>query len=447
MAMNDPTLDLARPREGRVDIWVRVVVVAAIASTLVVLLSAPRVVWERDRETIGIDRFTFENALAAGVMTLLALVLLPPGRGSRFVRLAVALPVIQIVVMLAAFVAWTVLAHRMPSAQDATPLLEKLPVRVVLPWLALATGAGGWLAARKRRRERLHAVVMLALVNLLLLGLWLPMASNVWNGHGSRAWEQIAHALDTPNGMIVFVLVPPFVGALAFTATALRWPQVWRRHSAGVIALLLLALFIGVAMRREVSELGAFIYLNFVHVIAASALVAVASITVLGISTWVGNARARALLEQPGVLVGTILSRHPIAILELTSWLRGPRPACTAFVVETPYGEVPVPAGARVVAPTPLATTLLRTGEIVQVLKPGDRVALAGYVHARSGEPFRATSAPIAGATGITVGRLDQERDGFSSVGLDLWRPSVAYLLILVALLLPALAALLSKQF
>lgn len=108
---------------------------------------------------------------------------------------------------------------------------------------------------------------------------------------------------------------------------------------------------------------------------------------------------------------------------------------------------MPVPAGARVVAPTPLATTLLRTGEIVQTLKPGDRVALAGYGHACSGEPFRATNAPIAGAAGITAGRIHDTRYGFSSVGLDLWRPSVAYLLILVAVLLPGLAALLTKQF
>jgi hypothetical protein len=445
MRMNDPTLDLARPRAGEVDVWVRLVVVAALLCTLAVLVSAPRVVWQRDADTIGIDQFTFQNALVAFALTMLALASLPPG--PRLVRIAVVLPVIQVLAMLGAWIAWTLLKHRMPSATDATPLFEKLPIRVVLPWLALAIGGGGWLVARKRRRETLHAVVMISLVNLLLLGLWLPLASNVWNGHGWRAWEQIEHALDTPNGMIVFVLVPPFIGALAFTATALRWPQVWRRNSAAVVALLLLALIIGIAMRREVTEIGAFIYLNFVHVVAASALVAVTAIATLGIATWVGNARARGLLEQPGVLVGTIVSKHPIAMLELTSWLRGPRQACAAFVVETPYGEVPVPAGARVVAPTPLATTLLRTGEVVQTLKPGDRVALAGYIHARNGEPFRATSAPIAGATGITVGRIADERYGFSHVGLDLWRPSVAYLLILVAALLPGLAALLTKQF
>lgn len=444
--MRDPTLDLARPREGQVDLWIRLVVVAALLCTLVVLVVAPRVVWERDADTIEIPRFWFVNALAIGTITLLAFACIPAGRGSLFVRLAVVLPVIQVLVMLAAWIAWTLLRHRMPIASDATPLLEKLPVRVVLPWLALAVGAGGWLVARRRRRETLHAIVMLALVSLLLLGLWLPLASNVWNGKGWRAWMEIEHALDRPNGMIVFVLVPPFLAALAFTATALRWPQVWRRLGGIVAALLLVVLVVGIAVRCDVTEIGAFIYLNFVHVVTAAALVAVAAIATLGIATWIGNARARRLLAQPDVLIGTIVSQHPIALLELTSWLRGPHQACDAFVVETSYGAIPVPAGARVVAPTPLATTLLRRGEIIQTLRPGDRIALAGYVHARSGEPFRATSAPIAGATGITVGRLTDERYGLSHVGLDLWRPSVAYLLILVGALLPGVAALLSKQ-
>lgn len=259
---HDPTLDLARPREGKVDVWVRLVVVAALVCTLAVLISAPRVIWQRDAETIGIPRFWFHNALALGAATLLALACVVPARGSQFVRLALVLPVIQVLGMLAAWAAWSFLKHRMPSAQDSTPLLEKVPVHIVLPWIAFAIGGGGWLVARKRRRETLHAIVMLALVNLLLLGLWLPLASNVWNGHGWRAWGETEHALDTPNGMIVFVVVPPFVGALAFTATALRWPQIWRRNSGVVIALLLLTLLVGVAIRREVSEIGAFIYLS-----------------------------------------------------------------------------------------------------------------------------------------------------------------------------------------
>jgi hypothetical protein len=440
----DPTLELARPRAGQCDVWVRIVVALAVAATFAILISAPRLVWDRDGSTVGISKYWFDNALALGVAAVLALACLVPG--PRFVRLAVTLPIAQVLAMLAALAAWTVLSPRMPSAQEATPLLANLPPRIVLPWLAALIAGGGYLIARPRRREALHAIVMLTLVNLLLLGLWLPFASNVWNGEGWRAWEQIEHALDHPRKMIAFVVIPPFAAALAATATMLRWPAVWRRNTPVVVALVILAVATGTMIRTDVSEIGAFIYLNFVHVLAASGLVAVAAITTLGIATWVGNARARTVLDQPGVLVGTITSRDPVALVEVTSWLRGPRHACDAFVVVTAHGEVPVPAGARVVAPTPLATTLLRRGEVIHTLKPGDRVALAGYVQARSGEPFRATIAPIPGADGITVGRIGDARYGFSHVGLDLWRPSVAYLLILVAATLPAIAALLSKQ-
>ena len=97
----------------------------------------------------------------------------------------------------------------------------------------------------------------------------------------------------------------------------------------------------------------------------------------------------------------------------------------------------------------PQSTTLLRTGESIPTLRPGDRVALAGYVHITSPGPFRSTSAPIPGEGGITVRRVGagDERCGLGNVALELWRPSVAYLVICVACALPGLAGLLSKNF
>jgi hypothetical protein len=444
----DPTMDLARPRAGSVDRWVRTVVVLAIAATLAVIISFPRVLWMRDHSA-DVSRFWFQNTLAIGFVTAVVLAWLPSARGSRYVRFAVLLPVLQVALMLGTWIAWQLLKDGMPMAVDSTPLLEKLPLRVVLPWLAVAMVAGGTLVARRRRRrEWLHATVMLSLVNLLLLGLWLPVASNEWNGEGWNAWSQVDAAMERPASMIAFVVVPPFVGALVFTATALRWPQIWRRNNMVVIALLAIGLLLGVACRQDVTEIGAFVYINFVHVITSAALVTVAALLALGLTTWIGNARATRTLER-GALVGTISSTHPVASLELTSWLRGLRATCDSFTVTTAFGDVPVPAGARVVTPAPLSTTLLRAGESITTLRPGDRVALAGYVHTTSPGPFRATSAPIPGEGGITVRRVGagDDRYGFAHVALDLWRPSVAYLVICVACALPGLAGLLSKQF
>ena len=442
----DITMDLARPRAGRVDRWVRCVVVLAVVATLAVLVAGPRAVWDRDSESVGLSRFWFHNTLAIGFIATLVLACVPSARGSRYVRVAVLLPVVHVVAMLGTWLAWQLLRARMPTAVDATPLYEKLPVRIVLPWIVFAIAGGARLVARRRRREWLHAAVMLALVNLLLLGLWLPVAANEWNGQGWEAWNALDRAVASPAKMIAFVVVPPFAAALVFTATALRWPQIWRRNSLVVFALLLVALVLAIACRRNVTEIGACVYVNFIHVIAAAALVTVLALVALGAAMWIGNARGRGMLRY-GALEGTITSTHTIAMLELTSWLRGPRASCSAFTVATAYGEVPVPAGAHVAAATPLSTTLLRTGEAVPTLRTGDRVALAGYVHAKGEGPFRDTSAPIPGATGITVGRISDERYGFTHVALALWRPSIAYLLICVGVALPALAALLTEQF
>ena len=67
-------------------------------------------------------------------------------------------------------------------------------------------------------------------------------------------------------------------------------------------------------------------------------------------------------------------------------------------------------------------------------------------IHFRN-RPFRQTAAPIPGASGITVGRMGDERYGFAHVALDLWRPSLAYLAIVAIVAVPPLAALLSGHF
>lgn len=444
---HDPSMDLARPREGQVDVWVRVVVTLAVVCTLVVLFAAPRLVWMRGRHELGFSLFWFHNALGLAASAVLVLACVWPGR-SRFVRLAIVLPILHAFAMIAAAIAWALLADRMPLAQDTAPLLERIPIRIVLPWFAIATGFGGWLVARTHRREALHGIVMFALAHLLTLGLWLPLASTVWNGRGFIAWQQIQHALDAPANVFVFVVVPPFVAAITFTASALRHPLLWRRATKVIGAGLVLALGIGIVLRSQVTEIGAFLYVNFVHVLAAVGFIAVAGLAALAVATWIGTARARAVVERPDAVIGVITSTHPIARVEVTSWLRGLRQICDGFVVETVLGELPVPPGARVVSPVPLASTLLRRGEVIQTLKPGDRIALTGFVHVKRDDlPHRASIAPIPGADGITVGRIGDERPSFAHVGLELWRPAVAYLIILVAVTLPAFAALLSKKF
>ena len=447
-------MDLARPRVGQVDRWVRFMIALALGATFAVLFAGPRAMWSHGAPA-GLPRFWFENALVIGFVLAIGVAAAPTTSTSRFVRIAVLLPVVQTVLMAVAWLAWQLLRHRLPGAVDSTPMFRTLPVTIVLATQVLAIAGGARLVARWRKREWLHAVLMIALVNMLLLGLWLPVASETYRGDSLEAWSTVERAFASPLRLVAYVLVPPFVGALAFTFTALRWPQIWRRNIA-VFILLVLALVIAIAYRKDTTEISAFVYANFMHVLACSAIVAIGALVALGAGLWIDNVRGRRLLARDGTLTGTIVNTDAcetitVSTLEIPSWLRGPKAATGAFCVNTQHGEVPVPGGVRVVAPTPISSTLLRSGEAVPTLRCGDRVTLAGYVTATNRPeidgPFRHTSAPIPGARGITVGRIGDERYGFTHLALDLWRPSLAYLLIVAAVSLPALAALFSSRF
>jgi hypothetical protein len=436
--------ELSRPAAGSVDGWVRAAIVLAMLATFGVLAAGPHTAWTRyDAEDV--PGFWFRNALAIGFVTAMVVVWLPPLRASRFVRFAVALPIVQLVAMIAAWLAWRAVRDDMPNAVESAPLLRALPVHVIVPALVLGVAVAGAIVARPRKREWLHATAMFALVHLLLLGLWLPIAAHRWwNGDGWEQWIRVEASLGTPANMVGLVLVPPFVAALIVTGVVLRRPALLR--NAYVHVALGVALLVAVGHRMEASEAAALVYINFIHVLAAAAVAAVAALVALGATSWLAAARARRALTA-STLAGTIAARpdDTVAALEI-GWLRGPATHAHAFTVETPHGAVPVPAGADVCAPTPLASTVLRGGEVVAILRGGDRVALAGYERGGDDGPFRASAAPVPGAAGVRVGRIDAERYGLHHVALDLWRPSVAYLVICVAVAAPALAALLSNR-
>jgi hypothetical protein len=182
------------------------------------------------------------------------------------------------------------------------------------------------------------------------------------------------------------------------------------------------------------------LYSNFLPVLLAAALVAMVSLVALGGVTWWRTAathRAFTSRERRG---GTVVDDgdEPVIGLEITSWLRGPRVVQRPFSVRTSIGTLPV-RGAHLVAAIPAATTQLRTGESIEVLGPGEDVQIAGHGTA-GGDPFRTSAAPLADA--MYVAPASFESDGFASAALVMWRPCVAYLLIVSAIALPALAAL-----
>jgi len=201
---------------------------------------------------------------------------------------------------------------------------------------------------------------------------------------------------------------------------------------------------VGVATRARggASERVRLLYWNFFPGVLAFAIVAMRSLVALGAVTWWGTAktkRAFAALERRGATVVDD-GDEPVVGLEITSWLRGPRVVQRSFAVRTSIGTLPV-RGAHLVAPMPPATTQLRTGESIKVLGPRDDVQIAGHGDA-GGDPFRTSAAPIADAMYVAPASYDSA--GFASAALVMWRPCVAYLLIVSAVAIPALAALIS---
>jgi hypothetical protein len=156
----------------------------------------------------------------------------------------------------------------------------------------------------------------------------------------------------------------------------------------------------------------------------------------LGVRQVVAHRAFARMKRVDGVIVedGT----EPALGFEITSWLRGPRTVQRSFAISTPAGTIPV-SGAHLVAVLPAATTQLEVGECIAVLRPRDRVVIAGTGTA-TGAPFRSSAAPLAGE--LYVAAADRAAVGFSHVALAMWRPAVAYLLIVVAVAIPALAAL-----
>ena len=201
--------------------------------------------------------------------------------------------------------------------------------------------------------------------------------------------------------------------------------------------MLLIGWIVAIVMRRYASDLAAVVYVNFVTWLLAAAAAAVAAITALSVATFIAGRRRRAgaWQQHTGRLAGE--RGELIAGYEITSWLRGPRAITSACEVVTARGTIPVPAGAQLVAPLPLATTLLRIGERIAVLRGGDEVALGGYEQHATGQPFRDSGAPIPIDGGALIGPTDTGSAG--QLALVAWRPCIAYLVIIVVVAVPAL--------
>lgn len=425
---------------GSLPRWALGTVAGAVLLSLFFAVFGPRLLVEYDG-TAG-HTAVFSNlaaiVLASGALLALAI----PGAVPRQIRLAVALPALQLGALVVFGIAWLASGYEAPIAKYYAPLLTTVPLHRLVPGTFALAGVIGWAAARGRRpvlSETAHAMVMWALSALLLVGLWAPIASYAW------PYELSMH-VHRPAGLLLFVLVPPLAAATTFTLLAFRAPAAFarvRRHARWIVGALVIVASL-TALERGSNA--ASTYANFVHMTLGFLAVALCAQLALAAMITVDALRARRALRR-APLAGTIAAEHDpesydiVAGVEVTSWLRGPRAFVRGFTLVTARGEVPIP-GARLATPLGGASTRLTVGEAMPVVRIGDRVVVAGLSEstaAADGSPFRSSDVPMATGDVVIGSEAGSTTGVTASIGLALWRPSVAYLLILVAVGLPAL--------
>jgi hypothetical protein len=449
---HDPTMML-RAGPGTAVPWVRWLVGSACVITVLALWIGGRLLVHElawfDEQSSG--QFWMRNGVALVAMFSIAIAVLPGCGLSRFLQAAIALPFLHAGLVV---IGWLVWQHELPllsNMSDGRAFAAWFPFAEVtltaIPTMALLAG----LIARRGKHEWAHAFTMLSLSMLLLVGLWMPIAlgfcqapNDTWiTDYAVEGYRSYTNSLlPHPIQVTLFVVVPPAVFAIIYTMLAVRRASWVRERRKGFVVGLSLLLIVATLFRMGAPARPMVLYSNFVPLLLVGLLVCVSALLMLALSMLAHGYGLRRRFASRERIVGVVHAdgNEPVFGIEIPSWLRGPRLLQRSFMISTSAGPIPV-TGAQLVAPLPTMTTLLGRDESLGLIHPGDTVIVAGQTQDEGG-PFRSSSAPLAGS--LYVAPANVERAGFVSAALAMWRPCVAYLLIVTAVALPGLAALLA---
>lgn len=363
-------------------------------------------------------------------------------------RLAVVVTASQLGIAIAAWVLWRTIAPTVASMAVSFPLLEDLPA----PAVALGLGAAVVAASMWPRRRRtgaprwLHGVVVFGLAYLLLLAFWMPVvASQVPDSH-----TMVVDVRDWIGDLVAFVLIPPAALALGVAVVVEQRPPWLRQRRVQVSAFssifVFIALLVAIGARTDASAGSHFMYGNFVHVlfsVAAFALIALAALAWSHARALAANrddSQRPAPWAQEGVVVVPPGGEPEVGHVIYHGLLGGLRPAVAGFVLRTPRGDLPVPAGVRLSAALPLSTESARAGERTAVLREGERVIVSGFVAPAADGPYRESSLLAAGPGGLVVAVPRHRAETISrDVLLLIWRPCVLFLVVAALAALPGI--------
>lgn len=444
MSPNEPNLAL-RGAPGTLPPWVRTVIAAAAGVTIAMVGLGGQLLYNQLDNAHSTGQWWLHTGVSVAIALWIAASFLPASRHSRFLRLAVLLPVAHAGAIALGWMLWSRVATHV-TLDARSPLAAQLPLARLALVTCLVFVLVARLSAKRRTGEWVHGFVVLALTELLLLGLWMPIVAVMWGDDGTSAWFATSQFVEQLGWAIAYIVVPPTLAAIAYTMVVLRnprWLTARKRIAINTVAALL-----GLAcLARLTADADTMlVYAHFVPVLLVAALVALVALAVLAAVLAARAIVARRRFDARERVRGVVTAdgHELVAGIEIASWLRGPRVVQRPFAVATAHGTLPV-SGANVVAAIPAASTQLLTGEALGLLRPGDTVEVAGHdatpAQPGSGDPFRSLAGPRAEALWI---RPSGEGGDVASLSLALWRPCLAYLLIVTAIAIPGLAALLA---
>lgn len=425
--------------------WMAVIVVFAAVMTPFIAMAEGWLVWWGSPE-IGPDA---EGWLTIGptvvVGGLLILALSAHSAIPRIVRTALLVPLFHIGLMIALWAIWR--TGDIPLIkEDLLRFLERHGVTNLIGGDALVVGAalsGGLLAmalVHQSFRERrnlpgwLRPAVTFCISYLFSLGLWLPVAAQVWGASLTSTFNFLAMTLAAP-------VAPALIVALLS-----RRRDGWSFHGCGALSIgLAVTLGLAVAVRTNAGPAAQALFANLIPVILCAALVTLGAVVALAICQWrelryhrADGARTDAWVQR-GVVEASAPRGTPVGIVTFSGWLGGFHTDLAPFAIRTDGGHlVQVPRGSQLSATPGPESATANAGDYVVALRVGDPVVATGYEEPVADGPFRSSSAPIPGDRGILVFGSSNPPP---HVGLSLllWRPAALYLLASMAAIIPAL--------
>ena len=429
---------------GQLPVWVGWLLIAASLMTVLAAHTGVALIIDYGKWTALQTGTEAGNDFALAVAFVLILCWAPNPSLSRAIRVAILFPFVQVAAAAGVAAIWAFTTKQPPRSGSLTPYLDTLSPALVLAAATVATIVAGAIIGP--RRQKVPAIVTLSLVHLLLFGLWMPLATSVYVG----TWLD-GHAIETNYAhlhvswpAVALIVGPPLAGACVVTALAFRRHAWFRRAQSGLISVLAVCLLLDVCVRAKVTYAESLMFANFAHIALALAVVATLALVALGISLWLRVRRGRMMLANKP-LIGTIVDDGggPVASLRITGWLRAADIVGRPFELLTDHDRIAVPAGVDVVCQPPHETTQLAAGGSVVLLEPGARIEVAGFVKADEDSPYRGSAGLMPSSSGVWIAPVGAQIRAFETVALTMWRPCIAYLLVVATVMLPALAGVL----